>query len=78
MSENTNEVEQPQIEGLEDTEVAKVGEVVEKPLDEQTDTEGVHLGPSFDAVGDYPERPYSEAVSDEQRQALADAGFPVE
>jgi len=28
-------------------------------------------------VGDYPERPYSEAISDEHRAALKDAGFEV-
>jgi len=53
---------------LEEVPMAKVGE----PEPKQTQGEV-----KVDPVGDYPERPYSEAVSDEQRAALREAGVEI-
>lgn len=36
------------------------------------DAEGI-----YDPVGDYPERPSSEAISDQRKQELTDAGLAV-
>jgi hypothetical protein len=66
MTEQTNEIEPPVVEG---EDMAKIGVVVDKPLTEQDNPEAVHLGPARtgDATVDvaaYPERPYDEAKAE--------------